>query len=129
MKVIIEKSKIRNDKYPKSVDINKEEITDKNIIAETFNKFEINVGSNLSGKIQPKFWIYPQNITTVLSDKSLTKKEFKYAMFTLKTNKSLGYDNFHVNVIRNMYHQLKVPLVNIFSQSLSRGISHDKMEI
>ena len=55
MKVIIEKSKIRNDKYPKSVDINKEEITDKNIIAETFNKFKINVGSNLSGKIQPKF--------------------------------------------------------------------------
>ena len=50
-------------------------------------------------------------------------------MFTLKTNESLGYDNFHVNVIRNMYHQLKVPLVNIFSQSLSRGISHDKMEI
>ena len=31
--------KICNDKFPKSLDINKEEITDKKIRAETFNKF------------------------------------------------------------------------------------------
>ena len=53
MKAIIGKSEICNDKYPQSVDINKEEITDKNIIAETFNKFSINEGSNLADKISP----------------------------------------------------------------------------
>ena len=41
---------------------------------------------------------------------------------TLKTNKSPDYDNLHVNVIRSMYHELKIPLMNIFSQSLSTGI-------
>ena len=46
MKAVIAKSKICNDKFSKSLDINKEEITDKKIIAETFNKFFIKVGSN-----------------------------------------------------------------------------------
>ena len=34
-----------------SLDINKEEITDKKTKAGTFNKFFINVGSNLADKI------------------------------------------------------------------------------
>ena len=47
--------------------------------------------------------------------------------FTLQTNKSLGYDNWHVNVIKSMYHELKIPFLNIFSQSLSTGIFPGKM--
>ena len=47
MKVVIGKSKICNDNSPKSLDINKEEITDKRIITDIFNKFFIYVGSNL----------------------------------------------------------------------------------
>ena len=39
MKAVIGKSKICNDKFPKSLDINKEEITDTKIIAEKLNKF------------------------------------------------------------------------------------------
>ena len=53
MKAVIGKSKICNDKFPKSLDINKEEITDKNIIAETFNRYFIKVGSNPADKIPP----------------------------------------------------------------------------
>ena len=53
MKVVIGKSKICNDNSPKSLDINKEEITTKWIIADTFNKFFIYVGSNLADKIPP----------------------------------------------------------------------------
>ena len=132
MKAVIGKSKICNDKFPKSLDIIKEDITDKKIIAETFNKFFINIGSNLADKIPPSsinFESYLRNITTALSDKPLSGKEFKEAFFTLKTNKSPGYDNLHVNVIRHMYHELKIPLMNIFGQSLSTGIFPDKMKI
>ena len=132
MKVVIGKSRICNDKFPKSLDINKEEITDKKIIAEMFNKFFINVGSNLADKIPPSstnFESYLPNITTALRDKPLSGREFKYAFFTLKTNKCLGYDSLHVNVIRSMYHELKVKLMNIVSQSLSAGIFPDKMKI
>ena len=57
------------------------------------------------------------------------KKEFKDAFFKLKRNKSAGYDNLHVNVIRSMCHELKIILRNIFSQSLSTGIFPDKMKI
>ena len=131
-KTVIGKSKICNDKFPKSSDISIEEITDKKIMAETCNKFYINIGSNLTDKIPPSstnFEFYLPNITTVLSDKPLAEKEFKDAFFSLKTNKSPGYDNFHVNVIRNMYYGLKTLLINIFSQLLSIGIFSDKIEI
>ena len=129
MKAVIGKSKICNDKFPKSLDINKEEITDKKMIAETFNKFFINVDFNLADKIprsSTNFESYLSDITTALSDKPLSEKGFKDAFFTLKTNKSPGYDNLHVNVIKNMYHELKISLMNIFSQSLSTGIFPDK---
>ena len=96
MKAVIQKSKICNDKFPKTLDVNKEEIADKKIIAETFNKFFISIGSNLADKVPPSstsFESYLPNITTALSDKPLSEKEFKDAFFKLKTNKSPGYDN------------------------------------
>ena len=132
MKAVIGKFKIWNDKFPKSLDMNKEEITDKKMIAETFNKCFINACSNLADKIPPsstKFESYLPNITTSFSDKPLSEKKFKDACFTLKTNKSPDYDNLHVNVIRSMYHELKITLINIFIQSLSTRIFPDKMKI
>ena len=87
MKAVIGKSKICNDKFPKSLNINKEEITDKKIIADTFNKFFINVGSNLACKIPPSrrnFKLYLPNMTNALSDKPLLEKEFKDAFFYTK---------------------------------------------
>ena len=49
--------------------------------------------------------------------------------FSLKTNKSPGYDNIHVNVIRNRYNKLKTPLMNIFNLSLNTGIFPDRMKV
>ena len=131
IKAVIGKSKICIHKFPKSLNINKEEITDKKIVAKTFNKFLVNIGSNLADKFpagSTNFESYLPNVTTALSDKPLSEKEFKDTFFTLKTNKSPGYDNLHVNVIISMYHELKIPLMNIFSQSLSTGIFPDKMK-
>ena len=111
MKAVIGKSKICKHKFPKSLNINKEETTDKKIVAETFNKFLVNIGSNLADKFpasSTNFESYLPNVTTALSDKPLSEKEFKDAFFTLKTNKSPGYDNLHVNVIISMYHELKI---------------------
>ena len=74
MKAVIGKAKICNDKVPKSLDINKAEITDKKIIVEMFNKFFINIGSNLADKIpssSTNFESYLPNITTAFSDKPL----------------------------------------------------------
>ena len=91
MKAVIRKSKISNDKFPKSLNINKESLI-KKIIAEKFNKFFINVCSNLADKIPPSstnFESYLPNITTALSDKPLTEKEFRDAFLHGKQIKAL----------------------------------------
>ena len=96
-----------------------------------FNKFFINIGSNLAVKIaasSTNFESCLPNVTTALSDKPLSEKQFKDAFFTFETNKSPGYGNFHGNLIRSMYHELKISLMNIYSQSLSTGIFPDKMK-
>ena len=111
-KTVTGKSKISNDSFRKNLDINKKDITDKKIIAETFDTFFINEVSNLADKIpssSTKFESYILNITTALIDTPLTDKEFKDDFFTIKTDESPGYDNLHVNLIRSTYHELKIP--------------------
>ena len=132
MKVIIGKSKVYNENFPKILDIDKKEITDKKTIAEEFNSYFINVGPKLATKISPSntnFESYLPNITTSFLEKPLKEKEFKVAFFALKTNKSPGNDNLNVNVLRKLYHELKIPLMNIFSLSLKKGIFPEKIKI
>ena len=125
MKAVIEKYKKCNYKLLKGENINKEETTDKEIIEEMLNKSLINVGFSLADKMPPSstnFESFLPDITAALSVKPLSEKEFKDAFFTLKTNRNPGYDHLHVNVIKSMYHELQIPLTNIFSDSLSTGI-------
>ena len=75
------------------------------------------------------FELYLPNITTFVLEKTFKEKEFKNSFFTLKTNKSRGYDRLHANVIRKLYHELKIPLIKIFSLSLKTRIFPEKMKI
>ena len=118
MKSIIGKSRVQNDSFPKSLIIANKEITDKKSIAEKFNSFFVNTGTNLAAQIPhgtTSFESYLPNITTIFRENCLAEEEFKNAFFSLKTNKSPGYDNIHVNVIRNLYNELKTPVMNIFN--------------
>ena len=86
IKVIIGKSKVYNDNFLKSLNIDKKEITDKKTIAEKFKLF-LSVGSKLATKIpsgNTKFESYLPYITTSILEKSLKQKEFKHAFFALK---------------------------------------------
>ena len=56
------------------------------------------------------------------------RKNSKNAFFALKTNKSLGYNKLHANIISKLYHELKILLMNIFSLSLKAGIFPGKMK-
>ena len=132
MKSVTGRSRVQNDSFPKSLSIDNEEITDKKSIAEKFNSFFVNTGTNLAAKIPhstTNFESYLPNITTIFRENCLTEEEFKNAFFSLKTNKSPGYDNIHVNVIRNLYNELKTPLMNIFNLSLNTGIFPDRMKV
>ena len=80
MKVIIGKSKVYNENFPKILNIDKKEITDKKTIAEKFNSYFIDVGSKLATKIPPSnanFESYPPNITTSFLEKPFKENELK----------------------------------------------------
>ena len=80
------------------------------------------MGSKLATKIpssNTNYESYLPNITTSILDKLLKQKEFKDAFFAL--TKSPGYDKLHVNFIRKLYYELKIPLMNISSRSLKIG--------
>ena len=92
----------------------------------------MSTGTNLAAKIPhgtTNFESYLPNITTIFRENCLTKEEFKNAFFPLKTNKSPGYDNINVSVIRNLYNELKTPLMKIFNRSLSTRIFPDGMKV
>ena len=68
MKFIIAKFRVQNDSFPKSLIITNEEITDKKSIAEKFNSFFVNTGTNLAAKVPhgtTNFESYLPNITTI----------------------------------------------------------------
>ena len=92
----------------------------------------MNTGTNLPAKVShgtTNFESYHPNISTIFRENCLAEEEFKNVIFSVKTNKSHGNNNIHVNVIRNFYNELKTPLMNIFNLSLNTGIFPDIMKI
>ena len=131
MKSIIGKSRVQNDSFPKSLIIANKEITDKDQQQKNL-RFFVNTRTNLAAKIPhgtTDFESYLPNITTIFRENCLTEEEFKNAFFSLKTNKSPDHDNIHVNVIRNLYNELKTLLMNVFNLSLNTGIFPDRMKV
>ena len=55
-------------------------------------------------------------------------KNLKMHFFSLKINKSTGYDEVSANVVKNIYDELKTPLMHIFNLSISKGIFPDKLK-
>ena len=60
---------------------------------------------------------------------SLTINEVKKTFFSLKINKSPGYDEISFNVIKNCFSELNMPLKYLFEMSLESGIFPDKLKI
>ena len=54
----------------------------------------------------------------VFAESDLTEKELDEAFASLKLNKSSGYDEINVNVVKKYFHILKTPLTFIFNLSL-----------
>ena len=112
MKEIIGKSKVFHQNLPNNLKINKKLITDKKTIADEFNEFFINIGSRLAAKIPPSnmnFDSHLPHVCTIFAEKSVTEEELKRAFFSLKPNKTPGYDNINVNVVKKIYEELKTP--------------------
>ena len=57
----------------------------------------------------------------------LIQDEFKDTFFSPKSNKSSGFDDISVNVLRQVFGIIKNPLIYFFNFSLNKGVFPDKL--
>ena len=125
LKDVIGKTKINENPLPKKIALENKEITDQKTITKKFNEFYVNVGLNLASKIPQNnndYKSYLPDITTLYDGQDPTEQELKETVASLKPNKNPGCESIHVNVIKAIYEELKIPLFYIFDQSLKSGI-------
>ena len=108
-------------------------VTDKNVIANGFNSFFVNIGPNLAKKIPESTdactkFIKSDRITDTLLWNSTNETELISMIKTLK-NGSSGWDNISTKVIKASSSQLIKPLAHIFNLSLTSGVFPFELKI
>ena len=101
-------------------------------VANEFNKFFTNIGPVLAVKIPTAsrtFESFLNKIDTTISSDPITINKLKEVFFSLKTNKSAGYDEVSSNVIKNCFSELNCPLKYLFGKSIEKGIFPDTLKI
>lgn len=107
---------------------------DKLKIANKFNDYFVNVGSDLAKKIPKAAGNYANYMNI---DKSNSQSFFSAPtdiseiidiVMNFKESKSTGFDNISPSIIKNIIPVLAQPLVNIFNLSLSSGIFPDALK-
>ena len=131
MKELIGKNKIYKSSFPQKIVIDATEIVGETKIANEFNNFFTNIGPKLAQKIpQPSrpFQSYMKTVNSELENKKVTTNELKEAFFSLKINKSAGFDDMSYNVVKNCFGELSDPLLHIFNLSLLNGMFPDSLK-
>ena len=102
----------------------KKEITEIKDVAEKFNDFFTNVGPNLAKKVpnsSNSFTSFLNQTHSIMEKNSLSINELKEAFFSLKTNKSPGYDDIILMLLRMLW-KFNESLKHLFNLSLENGI-------
>ena len=87
MKEAIGKTKIKVNNFPRKIKIDNQEIYEPAVIADSFNTYFTNIGSNLAAKIphsEKHFTEYLDQAEVEITEKELTFEEFESAFKTLK---------------------------------------------
>ena len=113
MKEILGKCTTKSSTLPTKITVNKTDIFDTKKIADEFNKFFTNIGTDLANKIpnaSKRFDFYITKVNTSMESQPLSINELKNAFFSLKTNKIPGHDGVSFNVIKKCFGELCEPL-------------------
>ena len=132
IKEAIGKTKIKSNNFPRKITINKNETFDEDLIANTFNKYFVNVGPDLARNIpssEKHFTDYIHKTDKTLDEKSLTLQELETAFKTLKTDKASGFDEINPNVVKSAYNEITIPFFHICKISLEKSCFPEKMKI
>ena len=117
---------------PTEITVNKADIFDTKTMADEFNKFFTNIGTDLANKIpnaSKRFDFYITKVNTSMESQSLSIKELKDAFFSLKINKSPGHDGMSFNVIKKCFDESCEPLKYLFNLSIVKGNFCDDLKI
>ena len=133
MKKITWKVKLQHTSHlPQKITVNKINLFDKGKIAKEFNELLLITGIELASKIpvaKTKFETYVETVNSTMESKPLSINEFKDAFFSLKINKSPGYDKINSNVAKKCFGELYDLLKCLFELSLKKGIFPDDLKI
>ena len=105
MKEILGKCTKRSSTLPTKITVNKTDIFDAAKVADEFNKFFTNIGTDLAKKISNASKPFDSYITKAnisVESHPLSINELKDAFFSFKINKIPGYDGVSFNVIKNV---------------------------
>ena len=112
MKELIGKVRLKSSNLPRRITVNEADTFDERKIANEFNAFFTNIGSKS----------YINKPEPIMETKQLSMNELKDAFFSLKINKSLGYDDISFNVLKNCLSSLCEPLKYLLNLSIEKGI-------
>ena len=126
------KEKYKQQILPKKILVDKISITETESIAESFNKYFTQIGPKLAkdiGTSTQSFNDYIKKHDTLQPEKVISVNELNDAFFSLKINKSAGYDDISFTVVKKCFGVLHKPLLHILNLSLQTGIFPDKLKI
>ena len=112
MKDLIGKAKMNKSSLPQKIRVKKTDIFDQEKIATEFNRFFGNVGPMLAKQIPESkntFGSYLVKTSATVQHKSVWINELRDAFFSLKLNKSPGYDEISFNVVKKSFSKLCEP--------------------
>ena len=131
MKEILGKSNTKSSTLPTKITVNKTDIFDAAKIADEFNKFFTNIGTDLANKILNASKLFDPHITkanTRMESQPLPINELKGAFFSLEINKSPGHNGVSFNNLK-CFGGLCEPLKYLFNLSIVKGIFPDDLKI
>ena len=132
MKELIGKVSLKSSSLPWKITVNKVDLFDHTKIAHEFNSFFTSIGKNLENKIpnaSTQFAYFVKKSDFVTETKPLSINELKDAFYSLKSNKSPGYDDISYNVIKKCFGSLCEPLKYLFNLSIEKSVFPDDLKI
>ena len=105
MKELIGKMTLKSSNLHRKITVNTVDLFDQTKIMHGFNSFFTNIEKNLASKIphsSTPFEYFVNKSYFVMETKPPSMNELKDAFYSLKSNKSPGYDDISYNVIKKM---------------------------
>ena len=110
--------------------MNNQYISDRKIIANTFNNYFVHVGSSLEKNINTKTYPlqYFESIKNSIHIPEINMDEVR-TMISVITNSASGYDELPASILKQCSDSYLEPSTFLINLSITRGIVPDKLKI